>query len=191
MANLIKRYGKSRAPERKPRKCTERVRERGKRDRGRKYRISNKKGGKKTLSLSTVLREREKRIISIRTQTFSIKHFNQMHFPRRHTHNPNIFFFLFFFQSEFMYLARVSPSPLFCDDKRLRLARGRRKRRHPNTETRYPLYIQTRGANFYYIGIRLREKKSVAGSLSTTTTRSSASELRLDSWETRAAEAPL
>jgi len=52
-----------------------------------------------------------------------------MHFPRRHTHNPNIFFSSFFFsQSEFMYLARVSPSPLFsfCDDKRLRLARDRR-----------------------------------------------------------------
>jgi len=127
MANLIKRYGKSRAPERKPRKCTERVRERGKRDRGRKYRISNKKGGKKTLSLSTVLREREKRIISIRTQTFSIKHFNQMHFSAPSYTQSEYFVFLFFFSKRVHVSSQgLSLPTFFCDDKRLRLARDRR-----------------------------------------------------------------
>jgi len=72
MANLIKRYGKSRAPERKPRKCTERVRERGKRDRGRKYRISNKKGGEEnSLSLDSFAGEREKDNFNPHTNIFN------------------------------------------------------------------------------------------------------------------------
>jgi len=94
-----------------------------------------------------------------------------MHF-RAVAHNPNIF------QSEFISSHRFS-LPTFCDGMRPRF-RGRRS--DVTQILNHDRYTQTRGANFYYIRIRLRENASRLLSR-----RQHALQLRLNSWTTRAA----